>query len=82
MSEKTRIEQLEMVLRYDSETKQNFTVGERIMINQERGNIYRQTEDSEIEDYEQTIEIENKIYQCLAQIRQTNWKPKPYETEY
>ena len=82
MSEKTKLELLEMVLRYDSEKKGKFTIGERIMINQERAHMYRQTEDDELEYYTQSPEIETKIYQCLAQIRQENWKPKPYEKEY
>jgi hypothetical protein len=76
-----RQDALELVLKYTREKTAILSVGERIMINQERANLYRQMEDSEIEYYEQPIEIETKIYQCLAQIRQTNWKPKPNDYE-
>lgn len=75
-------ELLEKVLRYHSETNEFFTTGQRIMINQHRAHIYKQMQNSELEDYQQSIEIESQIYKCLAKIRKTKWKPKPYENEY
>lgn len=82
MSELTRIEQLELVLQYDTKTKGKFTVGERIMINQERAHIFQQMQNDDLDDYEQTTVIEAKIYRCLAEIRETKWKPNPYEYEF
>ncbi|SNA87647.1 hypothetical protein [Flavobacterium psychrophilum] len=78
----TRSEILETVLRYDSEKKGKFSRGERIMINQERAHLYKQTEDPEVDNYNQSLAIETKIYKCLALIRQENWKPKPFVPEY
>lgn len=71
---------LGMVLQYDSESQalgksKYFTIGQRIVINQERAALMSGN------DYTQSVSMEDKIQFVINQIITTKWspeKPIPY----
>ena len=72
---------LKLALQYRSEHPDVLTDGEQICINQERGHLFRQLENYELEDYEQPEALQNKIRDILTLIKKERWEPKE-ETEY
>ncbi len=78
-----RLEKLHLALQYSSEKTAMLSIGERIMINQERGHLLR--ERNKINDYHnyqvlwfgQPRKIESKLITIDHLINETGWTPKP-----
>lgn len=73
----SRINQLNIILQYCSETKTIFTRGERICINQERGYLLglRTPLPVLIKVFKYSELLEYKINSTLKEIKRINWRP-------
>jgi hypothetical protein len=81
-----RLQDLYTVLNYCSESQQAgsiyiFKIGERILINQERGSIYSQIDDNapSVREYTSPANVEAKVRFVLEKIRLTGWQPLTIE---
>ncbi|RWX00949.1 hypothetical protein [Flavobacterium cerinum] len=75
-----QLEELQLVLQYSSEhatLEISLTVGERIMVNQERAALFRALDGIKT-DFTQSVTIITKINRMLYLIERTDWKPKIY----
>lgn len=76
-----RLNQLHSVLQYCTEKGGFFTTGERICINQERGILIQENEESPIliPIYPHSEKLTTKIDFVIKKIKDSNWEPKPFE---
>lgn len=72
-----RLDILHLVLQYSSQKSPVLTTGERIVINQERGALFRYMEDEtvDLEPYKVSSLIEGKIAFILEEIERCEWTP-------
>lgn len=52
------------------------TTGERIMVNQERGNLFREYDGQPVTGFTQSDQVNEKIIRIEYLIKRNNWKPK------
>lgn len=74
-----RLEELYLALKYSSQVSGLLTVGERIMVNQERAALYRVLDpESDVTEppYEVSAEIEEKITNLNVERIRTRWRPQ------
>lgn len=71
-----RLYDLMVCLQFCSQEQGTFTTGERIMINQERGQLFRNLDGSDTTSKNVSIEIENKIEKILTIISKYQWQAK------
>ncbi|MCV9934518.1 hypothetical protein OIU80_19735 [Flavobacterium sp. LS1R47] len=65
-----RLEELELVLKYDTECTPILKVHERFAINQERAKLFANDF-----SYSQSEIVETKIKMALSEIRKNDWHP-------
>jgi DNA polymerase III epsilon subunit-like protein len=81
-----RLQLLLMVLQYDTEVTQDFTVWERMLINQERAAmfdfknyLFKELEFDKVRMFLVPDPLEEKIQSIARTIESKSWQPKPQE---
>ena len=77
LHQKSRINQLNLLLQYDTYTGGIFTKGERICINQERAYLlaFNTPQPTNVKVFEYSKELQEKMDKTLQKLEFTNWLP-------